>query len=65
MGMIGGQKSISTSPVGSPATIAKMLDFCVRHDIAPTTEHFAFDQVNDALERLRSGKAHYRIVLSR
>lgn len=62
-GLIGGQKSVSGSPVGSPATIADMLDFCARHDIAPKVERFAMDQVNDAIEHLRNGKPRYRIVL--
>jgi uncharacterized zinc-type alcohol dehydrogenase-like protein len=61
--LIGGQKSISGSPLGSPATISDMLDFCARHNIAPVTEHFKMSQVNDAFERLHSGKARYRIVL--
>jgi uncharacterized zinc-type alcohol dehydrogenase-like protein len=61
--LIGGQKSISGSPVGSPTLAAKMMDFCARHDIAPVTEHFPMSKVNDALEHLRAGKARYRIVL--
>jgi uncharacterized zinc-type alcohol dehydrogenase-like protein len=58
-----GQKSISGSPLGSPGTTAKMLDFCARHHIAPIVEYFPMAKVNDALERLRSGKARYRIIL--
>ncbi len=61
--MITGQKSLSGSPLGSPATTAKMLDFAARHQIEPITETFAFEQVNEALDRLRSGKARYRVVL--
>jgi len=60
-----GQRAVSSSPVGSPATIAKMLDFAVRHDIRPVIETFPFEQVNEAFDRLKSGKARYRIVLSR
>jgi uncharacterized zinc-type alcohol dehydrogenase-like protein len=60
-----GQKSISGSPVGSPGTIAKMLEFAARHGIEPITEHFGFDQANEAFAQLKSGKARYRIVLSR
>ncbi len=63
--LIIGQRSVSGSPVGSPANIAKMLEFAARHNIRPVTENFRFDQVNDAIERLRSGQARYRIVLSR
>jgi uncharacterized zinc-type alcohol dehydrogenase-like protein len=60
-----GQRSVSASPVGSPANIARMLDFAARHDIKPVIENFPMEQVNDAMARLRSGQARYRIVLSR
>jgi len=60
---ISSQKSISGSPVGSPATVVKMLDFAARHQIEPIVEMFAFDQVNEAIERLQSNQARYRIVL--
>ncbi len=62
--LIGAQRSVSGSPVGSPATIATMLDFAVRHGIRPVTEQFRFDEVNKALDHLRAGKARYRVVLS-
>ena len=58
-----GQRSVSASPLGSPATTAQMLDFCARHGIAAVTESFGMSQVNEALARLESGKARYRIVL--
>jgi uncharacterized zinc-type alcohol dehydrogenase-like protein len=63
--LIGGQRSVSGSPVGSPGTIKQMLDFAVLHRIKPVTEYFKFDQINEALTRLREGKVHYRIVLRR
>lgn len=63
--LIGGQRSISGSPVGSPSTIKKMLDFAALHQIEPITEYFGFDQINEAIDKLREGKAHYRIVLKR
>ena len=61
--MIMGQKSLSGSPLGSPATTADMLAFCARHGIAPVTETFPMTKVNDAIVHLRAGKARYRIVL--
>ncbi len=61
--LLTGQKAISASPLGSPATTAKMLEFCGRHDIAPVTEEFPMSKVNDALEHLAAGNARYRIVL--
>jgi uncharacterized zinc-type alcohol dehydrogenase-like protein len=57
------QKSISSSPTGSPAALATMLDFAARHQIAPQVEHFPMSRVNDALEHLKAGNARYRIVL--
>jgi alcohol/geraniol dehydrogenase (NADP+) len=61
--MLLGQKSLSASPTGSPTAIATMLDFAARHHIEPTTEAFRFSEINEAVERLRQGKARYRIVL--
>ena len=61
--MLLGQKEFSSSPLGSPATVETMLDFCARHDIAPVTELFPMSKINDGLARLRSGKARYRVVL--
>ena len=62
--MIGGDKALSGSPLGSPATIADMLDFCARYDIAPVTETFPMSKPNDAFEHLRAGKARYRLVVT-
>ncbi len=62
--LIVGQKSVSGSPLGSPATVDTMLQFCARHGISPTTETFPMSRANDALEHLRSGKARYRVVLT-
>ena len=61
--LLAGQKSIGGSPTGSPVTIDEMLEFSARHSIAPITETFPMSKVNEALDRLRSGKARYRIVL--
>ena len=62
--LMGGQRSVSSSPVGAPATIKTMLDFAAQHQIHPVTEHYSFDQVNEAVARLEQGDARYRIVLS-
>lgn len=63
--MLVGQKSVSASPLGSPTTISKMLDFAARHQIEPMVEYFDFEQVNEALDKLRNGKPRYRLVLKR
>ncbi len=42
-----------------------MLDFAIRHNIKPITETYSFERINDAIARLHSGEARYRIVLKR
>lgn len=61
--IIDAQRSVSGSPLGSPATVKKMLSFSQRHSIEPVIETFPFSQVNEAIDRLRHGKPRYRIVL--
>ncbi len=61
--LIAGQKSISGSPTGSPVAIETMLDFAARHKITPQNEHMPMSRINEAFERLETGKARYRIVL--
>ncbi|MBX3286202.1 MAG: NAD(P)-dependent alcohol dehydrogenase [Acidimicrobiales bacterium] len=58
-------RSVSSSPSGSPTTALAMLDFAARHDIAPVCETFSFEQVNEAIDHLRSGNARFRVVLQR
>lgn len=62
-GLIGGQRAVSGSPVGSPAAIATMLEFAARHGIRPVVERFPMGEVNEAVARLRSGEVRYRVVL--
>ncbi|MBP6725068.1 MAG: alcohol dehydrogenase, partial [Halioglobus sp.] len=62
--LLRGQKSVSASPVGSPAAIAAMLDFAAFHRITPEVEEYPFSRLNEAVERLRSGAARYRVVLN-
>jgi len=59
------QLSVSSSPIGSPATIAKMLEFAKLHEIKPVIEKYKFEDINAAVDRLRSGDARYRVVLHR
>ncbi len=61
--LITAQRSVSGTGLGSPATTARMLDFCARHGIAPEIEVFPMSRVNEALDHLRAGKARYRVVL--
>ncbi len=61
--LIGGQRSIGASPVGSPATIATMLDFAARHGITPRTEVFPMSQAAAAFEKLERDQPPHRLVL--
>ena len=61
--LISGQKSVSGSPLGSPTSVADMLEFCARHGIAPMVERFPMSRANDAIEHLRAGRARFRVVL--
>ena len=61
--LIGGEKSLSGSPLGSPALNRIMMEFCRRHNIAPVVEEFPLEKVNEAVKHLEDGKARYRIVL--
>lgn len=63
MSMIMGQRVVSGSDTGPPDMVARMLEFCVRHDIKPMVEYFPMSECNEALEHLESGKARYRVVL--
>jgi len=62
--LLPGQKSISASPLGSPATIRRMLDFAARHGIAPKVETMPLSKVNDAFDKLDREKPAHRIVLT-
>jgi uncharacterized zinc-type alcohol dehydrogenase-like protein len=61
--LIMGQRSISGSPTGSPVALETMLNFAARHNVTPQTEHLPMSRINEAFERLKAGKARYRIVL--
>ncbi|MCD8520794.1 MAG: NAD(P)-dependent alcohol dehydrogenase [Saccharospirillaceae bacterium] len=63
--LMGGQRSVSSSPVGSPAVIAQMLEFAARHQIEPKVEVFDMADVNNAIDRLENGSPRYRVVLKK
>ena len=61
--LLTGQKSVSSSPLGSPATVRHMLDFSGRHGIAPKIETMPMAKVNEALAKLEREKPAHRLVL--
>lgn len=63
--LMDGQRSVSSSPVGSPAVIEIMLEFAARHQLFPKVEIFPMYEVNAAIQRLAEGSPRYRVVLKR
>ena len=61
--LIMARRSITGSPTSSPASLLKMVDFCVRHNIRPQVEHLPINRVNEAVDRLQRGDVRYRFVL--
>ena len=57
------QKKVTGSVIGSPATMRRMLAFAAQHGIAPITERMPMARVNEAVARVREGKARLRVVL--
>ena len=57
------QKRVTGSVIGSPAAMRRMLAFAARHGIAPITERMPMARVNEAVARVREGKARLRVVL--
>ncbi len=57
------QRRVAGSPSGAPATMATMLEFAARQNVAPQVEHFPMSRINDAFAHLAAGKARYRVVL--
>ncbi len=51
------------SKIKAYATTAQILDFCAHHDISAVAESFPMSKVNNAVARVESGKARYRLVL--
>jgi uncharacterized zinc-type alcohol dehydrogenase-like protein len=62
-GLIGKEKVIAGGRAGSPWDIGLMLDFAARHQVKAQIEKYPMTAVNDAVDRLRTGKARYRVVL--
>ncbi|WP_131667976.1 NADPH-dependent aldehyde reductase Ahr [Psychrobacter pygoscelis] len=61
--LIGGAKSVAGSPTGSAAELRQMVKFAARAGVEPITETYPMSQINEAMTRMREGKARYRIVL--
>ncbi len=61
--LIEGRKSVSASNIGSRPDIHKLLHFAAQHNIKADVEVFKMEDVNRALDKVRSGEIRYRAVL--
>ena len=62
--LVGGQRSVAGSPIGSPRDLAEMLDVAARHGVKAVTERFAMDKANEAITRVKKNQVRYRAVLA-
>lgn len=62
--LISGMKTVSGSPIGSPARLREMLDAAARHDVKAKTELFPMAKANEAIEKVKKNKVRYRAVLA-
>jgi uncharacterized zinc-type alcohol dehydrogenase-like protein len=62
--LIGGQKAVSGSPIGSPRDLYEMLDVAARHGVKAITERFAMAKANDAVAKVKKSQVRYRAVLA-
>ncbi len=62
--LIAGRRSVSGWPSGSPIDSADAMRFCALTGIRPMTEIYPLERAPEAYERMQSGKARFRVVLS-
>jgi propanol-preferring alcohol dehydrogenase len=62
--LIAGRRSIGGWPSGSPIDSQDTLAFCALTGVRPMTEVFPLERAPEAYERMMSGKARFRVVLS-
>lgn len=64
LALIPGRRSISGWPSGTSSDSEDTLDFSVLSNIRPMIETYPLERASDAYERMMSGKARFRVVLT-
>ncbi len=64
LALIAGRRSISGWPSGTASDSEDTLDFSVLSHIRPLIETFPLERAPEAYERMMSGKARFRVVLT-
>jgi D-arabinose 1-dehydrogenase-like Zn-dependent alcohol dehydrogenase len=62
--LIGGRRSVSGWPSGSPIDSQDTLSFCVLSGVRPMIETYPLERAAEAYERMMSGQARFRVVLT-
>jgi D-arabinose 1-dehydrogenase-like Zn-dependent alcohol dehydrogenase len=62
--LIGGRRKIEGWASGTAIDAEETLAFSVAHGVKSMNEVFPFSQVNEAFERMKSGEARFRVVLT-
>jgi uncharacterized zinc-type alcohol dehydrogenase-like protein len=62
--LVGGQRSVSGSPTGSPRDLEEMLDVAARHNVRAVTERFPMNKANEAVAKVKKNQVRYRAVLA-
>ena len=62
--LIGGRKSLQGWPAGTSSDSEDALNFAVSSGVRPMIEKYPLERANEAYERMMSGKAEYRVVLT-
>jgi uncharacterized zinc-type alcohol dehydrogenase-like protein len=61
--LIMSHRRVTGTPTSNPASIHAMVEFAARHGIAPTTEHFPVERINEAFDKVAANRVRYRAVL--
>ena len=61
--LMGRQRSLSGSSIGSIKETQEMLDFCGKHNITSDVEVISADYINEAYERVVNSDVKYRFVI--
>src|SRR5215470_2898800 len=62
--LIFGSKTIEGWAAGTPAASEDTLNFCLLTSVRPMIETYPLERVDEAYERMLSGKAEFRVVLT-
>lgn len=62
--LIRGRRSLQGWPSGTATDSEDTLNFAVQAGVRPMIEKYPLDRVNEAYDRMMSGKAEYRVVLT-